>query len=381
MSKKQSSGLRANQKGFTLIEVMIAAAVSSVVFAIMMGLLGKSADFSGYFHSTANSIEATSDAISQLNAVMAQVVRVRSCGCRGTPSTTLTNCVWEDSSAANSWYDPIQSGGASNAATYGIEIFRGDYESYYGGDNTAGNGTSGGTVQLATANLPAAFGATLGGCQSYTALGAGNVKGCKLQVSLYYKAPVIESGSTAALAGMLRIELGTGSGLQVGGGSNTGGILNIGGNDRFGGTSTSQRGAGISVSRLSCGFVKSTGQTSGMIFALNMKIKTRSTTLQDTSNPNYESWYPTGKNYNRGIERELRFKYSFRNLNTRGVYQWRPQARRGCTPNGTAPASGTKNDCCSLALSGGVCVQCLGAGAAGTINSCCSETVSGGTCK
>ncbi|MCO5144244.1 MAG: hypothetical protein M9962_14235, partial [Oligoflexia bacterium] len=119
--------------------------------------------------------------------------------------------------------------------------------------------------------------------------------------------------------------------------------------------------------------------TTGLLFALNIKVKTRSTFIQTVSSSNYESWHPAGKNYNRGLFREIRLKHAFRNLSTRGVYQWRMQSQRGCLQNGEA--STNKEQCCSLALVGGVCGHCIPSGESGTAANCCSEKVAAGVCQ
>lgn len=350
----QASLRRLQESGFTLIEVMVSVGISGIVMLVFASLLSQSATFSSFFNRTASSIEGAADTIENLNSILPQVVSIRSCRCRGATNTNLlSNCYWDDSTP---WYDPVRDGGANDSASTGFLILAGDFEFFYGGSNLAN------TTQLFRSNIAASnLASNLGGCNSYTSLPAAQLRGCKVSFNLNYKAPTVESGSTPSNSGFIFLRLGSGAkGYQY-----------IGEDDRDG------RG-GVGVSEMSCGFVNTLGGSTGLLFALNIKLKSRSTFIQTVSHTNYESWHPSGKNYDRGLFKEIRLKHSFRNLDTRGVYQWRVQSQRSCLENGKT--SSTKEQCCSLALTGGACSSCVPSGSAGTADNCCSEKVSAGTC-
>lgn len=388
------------ESGFTLIEAMTGLALAGVVFAIVMGLLTQSAKFSTFFNGTATSIEGVNEALTVLNAVMPQVVRVRQCGCRGTASTAQSNCTWSDSQP---WYNPVLNAAASNIANgnLGVLLLDGDYEDYFGGDNTVN------TSQLRTPNIATLFSGfytKLGNCETYSTVSSSDRRGCKRRVRLFYNAPTLENAASsspanASVSGRLTLMLGGPSAVTESTVSlesavaDTGvGVVTIGARTRFGAD-------GLGLTELSCGFVSSSGGVAGLLFALNFKVKARSTTLQVPNHRNYESWYPnsasvsptynansgmSGKNYEAGVFRDIRLKYSFRNVGTRGVYGWKSQNNRYCKPNGYSfPGSDTPKveECCSLAISGRQCVGCKAGGvAATTATECCSEKKSGANC-
>jgi len=355
----------ARQKGFTLIELMVSLGLSGLIFMVLMTLMGQGANFSSIFEGSANTIEALSGSISQLNSVMPQIVRINTCGCRGANSTNMSNCVWNESAT---WFDPHFDGGGVSANHILLDA---DYESFYGGSNTQN------TTQLSRTNLPAGFAGELGGCNATspgTSTGTTTFtqRGCKQRLRLQYTPAVVESGltssSTPSTAGAVKLWLGD----QVGKGE-----VNIG-------LPTKSGMRGVGVTELSCGFLQGgatgTAGQAGLLFVLNMKIKSRSTTSQNPGFSGYESWFKTGVNYSRGMFRELRLKYSFPNISYRGVYQWRPLSRRDCVENGGS--AGSKEECCSLAISGGTCIACVAGGAnAASDNMCCSERRTGGVCK
>ncbi|MGE3260370.1 MAG: PilW family protein [Bacteriovoracia bacterium] len=350
--------------GYTLIEVLIAAGLGSFLFFALMSLLGQTTNFAAYFHSSANSIEGSSDAISQLNAIMPQIVRIQSCGCHGTVSTAMSGCTWVEpvSGDPSIGKDPILGPTyAGSNADPGLEIFKGDFESFGGNAPLTG---AAGLLGLQTSG--SMVGGT-GNCETLAGLSGVSAKGCKLQVRLLYKAPVKEAGADASTPGQLKIVIGDQD-------PSTGGLW-IGKSDSRGSTA-------LGISQLSCGFVQSgtTAQSSGMLFALNLKLKTRATTENKPSSFLYESWHPDGKNYLRGTIREVRLKYSFRNIATRGVYQWRAQGKRKCIVNGES--AGNKSDCCSLAISSAhSCIACKASGAAASSGEeCCSEQEASGVC-
>lgn len=365
-----------NQRGYTLVELMVAVGISGFLFFALMSLLSQSTNFAAYFNGAAASVEGASEAIAQLNSIMPQVVRVRACGCQGASSTFATNCTWSEPSSSdpNIGKDPVQTwyNNATQAAN-GLEIFTGDFEWFSGNIPS----TSLGTISaLYKSNISAA---SVGGCtetnsppDSTVATVTGTTpKGCKVPVRLFYMSPVMENVSYAgapSTPGYLRILVGNQSesnataGLWIGRGSSARNGEN-----------------GIEVAQLSCGFVQAAGQTSGMLFALNLKIKSRSSSMNTVTSSDYESWHPSGKNFFRGTVRDLRFKYSFRNLSTRGVYQWRVQGTRNCKENGASAID--KSQCCSLAMNGsGQCQACVKAGQVGYATQCCSEQNFAGVC-
>jgi type II secretory pathway pseudopilin PulG len=363
-----------NQNGYTLLEVTIAAAISGLMFLALMGLLSQTTEFATYFHGSAASIEASADAISQLNAIMPQVVKIRSCGCHGVADTTLSDCTWNEPTGAepNIGKDPIQNFGGSNTDP-GLEIFKGDFEWFNGNAPATGNTFLTG---LLTSNIGGGSAGSLGACQSTSSFTVAGVaaptfpKGCKLEVRLIYKSPVDVIAGAKSIPGALKIYIGNQNSAIV---TSPHPGTWIGQTDTRGGTP-------IGVTQLSCGFVQSgsTAQSSGQLFALNLKIKSRASSEQNTSGNTYESWYPGGTNYNRGLVRDLRFKYSFRNISSRGAYQWRAQGKRKCITNGNTAVD--KSECCSMAISGTTCTVCKPKGTGGAASACCSEQISAGVC-
>lgn len=340
------------------MELMVGLGLSGIVFMIMVTLMGQSATFSSVFHGTANSIEAVSATVRQLNTVMPQVVNVASCGCRGANSTNLSNCTWSD---GQPWFDPHYNGGVS-AGTEHL-LFDGYFESYDGDDVT-----DDGVMDLSrSAAEGRSWAANLGGCFDYDeSLGTWVSRGCKQRVRLYYTSATQASGGTPSNAGVFRLKIGTAA--------DPAGNFTIGGADRDGLN-------GVGVVRVSCGFVQGTGGQAGLLFVLNVRLKSRSTTSQNTAHSLYESWYEGGANYNKGRFREVQMKFAFPNVSYRGVYQWRTAAQKNCKENGESVSpGGSKEECCSLAMSGTTCTSCIRSGQGGTATSCCSGKVSGGTC-
>lgn len=367
-----------NQKGFTLAELMVGLGLSGVVFLIMMTLMGQTAKFAAFFNGTATSIEGVSDAVSQLNAIMPQVVRIGACNCRGSGALqSRSNCRWDD---ANPWYNPVLNGGATNTGNsgHGVMLLSGEFESFFGGANTAN------TTQLLTSNV-GTFASGLGGCNTYTGIPVAQRRGCKMNFALYYKAPIRETAgsafSNASLAGSLTLKIGDTALVAAPGTGDAAPAASVG--QVMIGRSHMNGAGGLGITELSCGFHDSAGGGAGLLFALNFKIKARGTTILNPSMTNYESWYPTvnatngysgtsGKNYELGLSREVKLKYALRNIGTRGLYHWRSSSTKECRENGATGIT-NKEQCCSMAMNGGACVACIAGGLAGTVNSCCSE--------
>jgi len=369
-----------DKKGFTLIELMVGLGLAGVVFLIMMTLMGQSAKFAAFFNGTATSIAGVSDAVTQLNSVMSQVVQVDTCNCRGGGQlNSMSNCTWSD---AQPWYNPVLNGSASNSAhgEHGAQLMTGYFESWFGGAN---NSLTDGTDAVKTDFINAlSFSSGLGGCEDFTALPSAKRRGCKMKFALYYKAPEIETGAAltqAAKAGSLTLHIGD---QAIGSGD---GVVKFGNSDGNG-------AGGLGVTELACGFNNSSSGTAGLLFVLNFKIKARSTTLLNSAHPNYESWYPnvtavspnysgsSGKNYAYGLFRNVKLNFAFRNLGTRGLYHWRSSSVKGCVANGDPATAAEKQKCCSLASNGTQCVACVPGGVAGTNDTCCSEKAVAGTC-
>lgn len=377
---KQKMRLK-DQRGFTLMEMVVGLMLSGIIFLIIFALLGQTAKFAAFFNSTATSIEGVSDAVSQLNAVMPQIVKVRSCGCRGGPNTNLSNCRWQDS---DPWRNPVLNDGVSNTANGGVGhmLLDADFESFFGS-------TAADTSQLLR---PTGFATNLGGCISYASVPAGQMRGCKQQVRLFYRAPEVEVGTTPSRSGMLTMLIGTANPTlpaDISGTAAPAGQIMIG--------RPLQDGAeGLGLTELSCGFstvdIGGVATSAGLLFVLNFKIKARGTMLQNVSHAQYESWYPTvnatngysgssGKNYELGLFRDVRLKFALRNIGTRGLHHWRASSVRGCSPDGTTGVN-LQTQCCSMALAGTTCVACSPAGSTtnATTTGCCSGKVSGGAC-
>ena len=358
----QSWQVTNTNSGFTLIEMMIGLGLAGVIFYVSIFLMDTTGNIVSVFSNNAATIEAVGDAIAELNTIMPQIVQINSCGCRGANSTALANCVWNESTP---WYDPVKDGGAAT----GVVIFDGEFESFYGGTNALN------TTQLLTSNIT--YSAN-GGCDTsayvkYTPITLPAVqRGCKQHLQLVYTAPVIESGSTQSVAGMLQIDIFANSPLP-GVSGYLGSTIKI--------ADANINGAkGVGLTELSCGFYQSTQAntsmgtgTSGLNFVLNLKLKTRTTTDQTVADGAYESWYPTSAKYGKGAFRDIRSRYNFLNLNNRGVYQWKTISRRNCVQDGSAATN--VEDCCSTALNaaGTVCAACLASTVASTnAYSCCS---------
>lgn len=368
--------------GFSLMELMIGLGISGIVFLALMTLITQSARFSGYFHGTANSIEGVNDAVSQLNAVMNQVVAITNCGCRGTTSTDLSNCLWNSADPTTSWYDPVIDGGMSNSANneLGHLIFSGLYESFFGGVNAPPPSALPGTQQLLWSEIFSSPFSTLSGigpCEANASMDSDNVRGCKRQIRLFYRAPEVESTTAPkkpSYSGSLSILLGNALNPTAA----SPGLMRIG-------MPTREGSNGLGLSRLSCGFNKAEGSnsfgTAGLLFVLNMKLKGKGNSIHEPTHVNYESWYPASTKFTNGMIRDLQMKFSLRNIGTRGLWAWRSASVRECkTENASV---NNPEECCSLASRGGLCVAgCIATGdLSADAAACCSEKASGGACK
>ncbi|MCO5144494.1 MAG: prepilin-type N-terminal cleavage/methylation domain-containing protein, partial [Oligoflexia bacterium] len=187
--------------GFTLMEVMVSVGIAGIVMLVFGSLMSQSASFSSFFNSSASSIEGAADVVANVNAVLPQVVSVHTCRCRGSAlPNNLSNCIWDDSTP---WYDPVHNGGADDSAATGLSLIVGEIEMFNGGTNVAN------TTQLLRSNIAASnYMNNIGGCLNYTAFPAAQLRGCKMNFQINYKAPDIEVGSTPAKAGFVFIRLG-----------------------------------------------------------------------------------------------------------------------------------------------------------------------------
>jgi frataxin-like iron-binding protein CyaY len=164
---------------------------------------------------------------------------------------------------------------------------------------------------------------------------------------------------------MLVINMGANKGAAVGAQSKSGSTFSAGPNG--------SRGLGITT--LACGFDNSSGDSSIGDFVLNLRLKAKSNLILSTASPNYETWYPSAScgagsnNYCKGVIREVRMKFTMRNITTRGAYFWRVESLRNCLENGTAATSSAQ--CCSQAWNGTACAACLPAGSLSTSASAC----------
>lgn len=386
MPIQRRSSIFSQSRGFTLMELMIGLGISGIVFLALMTLITQSAKFSGYFHGTANSIEGVNDAVSQLNAVMSQVVAVTSCGCRGTTNAELSNCLWDSTDSSTAWYDPVIDGGMSNSSNGGLGhlIFSGLYESFFGGENAPLAPRLPGTLQLLTTDiLASSFGdssSPLGPCRPNPSMTDDNQRGCKRKIRLYYRAPEVEVTTppkVPAKSGSLSILVGGDDVTAVS--PTSPGLMRIG-------MPTREGANGLGLSRLSCGFNKAVGTsnfgTAGLLFVLNMKLKGKGNSIQEPTHVNYESWYPASTKFVNGMVRDLQMKFSLRNIGTRGLFAWRAASVRGCKIVGVA--ANQREECCSLAFddSAKTCLgSCIPTGASSTMaTACCSERAAGGVC-
>jgi prepilin-type N-terminal cleavage/methylation domain-containing protein len=281
-----------NQHGYTLLELMIAAAIGALVFYTLMSLLGQTTNFATHFHGTAGAIEASSDAISQLNGMMPEIVRIRRCSCSGSSTTATASCRWfppASSAEPNIGKDPVQNYGVASPGTE-VEIFAGDFESFGGAVTATGYP---GLRGLFTGYLGQGGNASSGiKCAGMDGVLSGlYAKGCKMPISLYYTSPTLESGTTPAKPGSLRIAVG-GDGSAFSGGTSDTWIGRP--------TDTGYRGI-VGVTQLSCGFAQSSASSASMLFVLNLKINSRSTTEQNVNCSSYESWWPPLTSSNGGL--------------------------------------------------------------------------------
>ncbi len=340
----------------TLIEVMVSTGLVGLMMVVILAIMGNVGGFVGYFNNQANTAETVNTTVAGLNAALPLITRIQECNCR-TASGTRATCLWNPN---DPWYDPVYDGGQASP----VVLLRGELEAHNGPSTSLAN----------VLGLSSFQGGT---CATHNStLTSGLTRGCKQAFSLTYTAATRPVGTTESKSGRLI--------LSVGSGAKT---LQIGDTDWDG-------MGGIGLSELSCGFDNSAGTSgsgiSGAIFVLNMRVKARASGVRSTSNSNYESWYPrstpTGTpspnvNYYRGVIREVRMKYSMRNIAVRGVYSWRPESIRNCKVNGRTATH--PSQCCSQAMSGGSCVACIPGGgvATGGANSCCSGTLNGGNCQ
>jgi len=388
---KFSCNIKDTQLGFSLIELMVGLGLSGIVFGILMALLGQTAKFTSFFSGTATGVEGTAEAVTMLNTIMPQIVRVRSCACRGAEAapnnTYMSNCTWRDTQP---WYNPILNGSGLNASNgnLGVMVLDSDFEDFWGGTNS--DNTSQLRFSFAGTGISQIYPnyvTNLGNCELYG--NVDNQRGCKRRLRLFYNAPTLEVAASsnpadASLAGRLTIIVGGGDAVTESTVSSSNvSVSRIGNRNRNGSN-------GLGVTEFSCGLLGSAGGVSGLNFVMNLKLKARSTSVQNPSHVNYESWYPiagganaysgtSGKNYSNGLFRDLRMKFSFRNIGTRGLHHWRSQSLVNCKVNGAV--AGAREQCCSFAISSGACVACVASGGASSdANQCCSEKIASGVC-
>jgi type II secretory pathway pseudopilin PulG len=354
MSKPKKVRKLHRQAGMTLIEVMISTGLVGIMMFVIMALLGQVGGFVSVFNSQASTIEAVASTVGVLNSTLPLVTRVEACNCR-TASGTRATCIWEPDQP---WYDPVINGAQASPVT----LLQGEFEAHGGPDTSLAE-----VLNISTYQGIA--------CESHNSdLGGALTRGCKQKFSLRYTAPTSASATVPSNAGLLELNINSGSR-----------VVKIGEADADG-------MAGVGVTELSCGFDSSGTVTggAGLLFVLNMRIKAKSNNIRAPTHPNYESWYPgrtvaaqtaqATKNFIRGQFRELRLKFAMRNISTRGIYSWRAESIRNCKRNGQTATNFTQ--CCSQALSGGACVACTPGGtAAGAATACCSGTLTGGVCE
>jgi hypothetical protein len=342
--------------GFTLVELMVGLACASMVFLAAGVVFFRGTELSAYFFRNASVMEQVSDGITQLSAFMPQIIHIRTCNCSAAGASSGASCTW---TSATEWNDPVLDYGIPSPVT----LLDADYESGFGGAGI-------GAAQYLTADQTlTSYYAGLG-CEAAHPGGITS-RGCRKRLRLIYTPPTAVSGSTPSTPGELRLDLndtswsGTTTSLRIG---------NIQAN-----TARSSR---VGITKLSCGFATPNAGQIGTDFVINMRMKVKSSGVEDVTNAFYESWYPGGTNYSKGFVRESKLRFSFLNLSPRGMYQWRIASVKGCKIAGQAATS--REECCSMALNaaGNACVAgCIQSTQVATNNSqCCSEKIVGGVC-
>ncbi len=346
---------------------MVGLAASSVVFLAAGEIFFRGVDLSAYFFRNAATMEQVSDGITQLSALMPQIVRIHSCHCSGNGDTEA-DCTWDGSNTANEWKDPVLDFGQASPVT----IFDADYENGFGG-----GAVNPGTLFLGSDPTLTSFYSGMG-CEDPNPSGVAANRGCRRRMRLVYTAPTQMNAGTGTLSkpGTLEIQLRS----TLWGGSMT--TLRIGATTDTG----SSRGGQVGLVKLSCGFASPVAGQLGTDFVINLRTKVKSNTIEDPGSTRYESWYPKPypngeQHYQQGLFREAKLRFSFLNLTNRGAYQWKLQSVRNCKKAGESVTS--REQCCSLAYdSSGQCLDsCKPSGTAGGISECCSEKSDGTTCK
>lgn len=347
MAKPSLVLARLNQAGMTLIEVLISTGLAGLCFVAIMFLLSQSSKLSGRMNQNFETLEGVTDAVSQFGTVIPQITRITSCLCRAN-TNSRASCIWDP--GASAWYDPVR--GASLADGTSLDVLKGEFEAY--------DGTQTGTSMdaLKTSNI-SLWQACAG---SSSDMANTDMRGCKLSFALNY------TSATATTAGQIKLTMG-GRSVQIGAASSGG-------------------ARGVGVTDFACGFDSTSGDVAGSIFVMNIRVKSRSNLVINSSNPEFEPWYDShgcstattlSNAYCRGAFREIQLKYTMRNLTTRGAYFWRPSSIRNCVVTGSTATSAAQ--CCSQAISGGTCATCKPAGTASALGTgCCSGNLSGGFC-
>ena len=339
--------------GFTLIELMVTTGIFSIVILVTMVIYTQGLDLAAKFNRAAATTEMMGEGLGMLTNILAQVTHIRSCKCGSTE-----NCLWDGSTAATAWDEPALLGGPT------VPIFDADFESWFGSST---NGILNAGVDPALSpSITAPFGCGINNNAASQPFVSPR-RGCKERVQLFYTKPVIEAGATPSTPGQLTIRIGNTTNINL---QHT--DINIG--DK----TNAQK---IGLVAFSCGLESAAANQAGTVFVLNLRSKVKNRLTERTSLlTEYESWFPTGLNYNAGYFRESRIKISFPNMFVRGAYQWRIQSNRKCKTVGTAAA--TKEECCSFAMNATSCVACIRSGQASALaNSCCSHALNGGLCK
>ncbi len=354
---------RLRQAGMTLIELLVGLALFSVVSLAVGTVFSTGLNLSGLFFRNAATMEAVSDGMFQLTAIMPQVVKLNSCACSGTGGTAA-DCTWTSGAA---WFDPVFDGGVAT----GSQIFEGEFEAGFGGLGAMADTTL--TSYLNT-NFPLAR-----GCANNPYFNdATEDRGCRQLVRLTYTSPTLENvgSGTRSEPGSLQISIHdvAAPGQQT--------VFRIGDEGTAGAKAGVMTRSGLV--RLSCGLDSPGGGQVGANFVLNLRTKVKQQSSENVNSDTYESWHPSGLNYSKGYLREARMKFNLQNLSVRGAYHWRMQSLRSCRYNGDSLGSVSVGSeaCCSGAKSGTTCLgTCKRAGLAASEDAeCCSEKISGGFC-
>ncbi len=337
----------------TLLEVMVSTALVGVIMIALMFLLFQTGLFNTRVSQDNETIQGVADTVQQFSSVISNATRIKTCYCGGTTSSRAA-CAWDGLN--NPWRDPVM----NNGATSPVVLLKGEYEAF---DGTQTPGITAGSMAALTTGNISLGGLTCNGTSSN--LASSLLRGCKVDFELDYTAPT-KMSTSPSLAGMVKLKMGTTKSVQIG-------------------AATSSGAHGLGVTQLSCGFNWGAAGTSGTDFVLNMRLMARQNIVNDVTNPNYVTWYPndpsdTHSNYAKAMVRDVQLKFAMRNLETRGVYFWKPEAVKRCLKN--TAASGPAQ-CCSHAWDGTNCLMyCVPAGTAATAaTACCSGSLNGGNCK